>query len=313
MSSDIFSGDGQGNGDGEGGISIEEADPFELAERIRILSQENQRLREEYARSRRVQYHRLAIGFIAVGLLSTLGGLLFPARQTVLFSLGGTGLFIGILTYYLTPEKFIPVTIGREMYSTTAANQAQLTTELGLQDQYLYIPTPPQSPDMTLPVRLFIPQHTDYTVPDNDDLESHNVVTADESSRGVAFRPTGGPLLREFEQALTGNLGSTPEMLADQLTDGLVEQFELVESATFEVDTDAGRLTASITEPVYGPVDQFDHPVASFLGVGTAYALDTVVTVETTPAEGDRADFIVTCRWSPDASQQTPLSPVLPR
>lgn len=310
MSSDIFSIDGQDDGADGDERSVEDMNPFELAEQIRVLSEENQQLREEFARTRRVQYHRMAIGFIIVGLISTFGGFLFPATRAVLFSLGGTGLFTGVLTYYLTPEKFIPVTIGREVYSTIAENQAQLVSELGLQEQFVYVPVQQsQSFDRDIPVQLFVPQHIDYTVPGTEELESVYVVTADESSRGVSLKPTGSRLLREFEQALTGDLSSDPELLADQLADGLIEQFELAESITFDIDFEDGRLVASITDPIYGPVNQFDHPDASFLGVGIAYALDTTITVEATPAEGDQADFLVTCTWSPESAQQTASLP----
>jgi hypothetical protein len=50
-----------------------------------------------------------------------------------------------------------------------------------------------------------------------------------------------------------------------------------------------------VSNPTIGSLERFDHPVPSFLAVGLARGLDASVAVETTPAEGDRADYVVTC------------------
>src|SRR5699024_5189946 len=110
----------------------------ELAAQIDVLREENQRLREEYARARRTQYRRTALALAAVGLLATLGGVALPDSRTVLFALGGTGLFAAALTRYLTPEQFISASVGEGIYGSLAATEAALVAELGLQDERLY-------------------------------------------------------------------------------------------------------------------------------------------------------------------------------
>lgn len=282
---------GRADGDAE-----EVPDQTTLAAEVEVLREENQRLREEYAAARRTQYRRTALTLVGVGALASLAGLLFASSRTILLALGGTGVFVGVLTYYLTPEQFLPASVGRDVYEALAQNESALVGELGLQDDQIYVPTD----DGRTAVRLFVPQHASYDVPDAESLDDVFVVTNEEDERGVALHPTGTSLVDEFERALVGEFGDDPATLASQLTDGLVEQLELVGSADPDVDAGAGRVTVGIAESSYGPVDRFDHPIASFLAVGFARGLGTPVTVEVEPGAGDRADYLVTCRWDPD-------------
>lgn len=270
------------------------ADAAALAGQLDVLAAENRRLRAEYARARRTRYRRSALGLAALGTVAALAGAVFPDARTVLFALAGTGLFTGVLTYYLTPERFLAAAIGRDVYTALADNELALVTELGLQDRSVYVPRERAS---TPPAWLFVPHRSDYEVPDDDALEALFVVTETDRSRGVSFRPSAAPLYEEFDRALADDLADEPAALAAQLAEGLTEQFELADGTTLDVDPEGDRVSIGITESAYGPLDRFDHPIESFLGVGFARGLDLPVTVETTPAEG-RADSLVTCRWS---------------
>jgi hypothetical protein len=146
-------------------------------------------------------------------------------------------------------------------------------------------------------VRLFVPQHADYEVPGADALADVFVVTNRSSQRGLALRPTGTALLTEFEEAVAGDPAGDANTLVPQLTDALVEQFELVESADPDVDAAGGRVTVGITGSVYGPLDRFDHPVGSFLAAGLARGLGVPVTLEAAETDDDRAEYLVTCVW----------------
>ena len=265
-----------------------------LTGRVAMLEAENQRLRDEYARIKQTRYRQTAVALVGVGLLAVVGGLLAPATRTVLFALGGTGIFLGILTYYLAPERFIPASVGREVYAALASNEQRVVADLGLSEDRIYVPMEGEGR-----VRLYVPQQTAESLPDADAL-AETFVTAD-SHRGIALGPTGVPLFAEFERALSGETATTPADLTAQLSDALVEQFELVESAEHSLDpettADAGQLTVGIVDSIYGPPAQFDHPVASFLGVGVARGLDTPVAVSVESIADGRADAVVTCRW----------------
>ncbi|NUB91470.1 hypothetical protein HT576_10615 [Haloterrigena sp. SYSU A121-1] len=258
----------------------------ELAAQVELLADENRRLREEYVRARQSRYRATAIGLGAIGIVAALGSIAFPDAREVLVALGATGLFGALLTYYLTPSRFVAADVGERVYTASTANVAAIGDELGLRDERVYLP------GETAPARLYVPQHADYSLPD----ERAGPIVVDDDSRGLLLEATGAELFRPFERALTGDLAADPAPLAAQLTDGLVEQFELARSAESDVDAGDGRATIAVSDSAFGPIDRFDHPIPSFLAVGFAAGLERPVRLEIAPGD-DRADWLVTCRW----------------
>ena len=269
-------------------------DRRELAARVELLAEENERLREEYVRARRSQYRATAVGLAAVGLVAALGGLLFPDAREVLVALGATGLFGAVLTYYLTPSRFVAAEVGERVYAAAAANGAAIVDDLGLHDERVYVP------GETEPARLYVPQHAEYAIPE----PRAGPIVVDDASRGLLLTATGAELFREFERGLTGTLADAPPVLAEQLTDALLEQFELVRSADVDADTERDRVTVAVAGSAFGDVDRFDHPVASFLAVGFAAGLERPIALEVTPGD-ERADWLLTCRWDGPADGRT--------
>ncbi|WP_238993993.1 hypothetical protein [Halobellus captivus] len=259
---------------------------------LATLRRENARLRRRYDSLRGEQYRKTAIALLAIGVLSLISAVLFPPVRDVLVVLGAIGVFAAAITRYLSPEQFIPVEIGTTVFRAHAKNHAAIVDELGLQDTAVYVPDADRET-----TRLFVPEHRAYALPSAEELRRTFVVTDDEQRRGVAFEPSGSGLFDEFERSRTGPLGDDPETLARQAADGLVELFELVGSATAEVDTADGRVTVRIGQCRFGGPTAFDTPVASFVSVTIAQGLDTPVVTEVA-AETD-ADFVVTCRWEP--------------
>jgi len=266
----------------------------ELQLQLELLREENERLRRSYALARRTSYRRSALGLAVVGGLAVIGAVVFPAAREVLLALGGTGLFAAVLTYYLTPERFIAADVGASVYGAMAETEAALVENLGLTDQTVYVPV--DSADSL--AWLYVPQHTDYRIPDADALRSPLVVGDDPAARGVSFRPTGAPLVRQFDQARTGEHSDDPVTAIEGVVDAVGEQFELAESVSVDVDAENHRATVAIQESAFGPVDRFDHPIQSVLAVGLARALDAPVTSETTLGDNERADYLVTLRWT---------------
>lgn len=273
-------------------------DREELRALVDQLRSENERLRSEYARTRRVGYRRSAAALLLLGVLGVLGGLTLRQAQGVLLILGGIGLFGGALTWFLVPERFVTATVGESVYEAVVATGARLRDELGLSETSVYVPTR-RGGESETPVRLFVPQSSSVDPPETP-TELFVVGDAGDS-HGVSVRPTAATLVDEFDAAGGGDItvGADPEPLARQLVEGLVEQFELVASAEVEADTetDTSRITVGVEGSAYGDVTGFDHPVPSFLGTGLARGLDRPVTVETA-ATDDR--ILVTCRWEPE-------------
>lgn len=266
----------------------------ELRTQIELLTEENDRLRDSYTRAKQTQYRRSAVGLLTIGTVAALGGLVIPTASSVLFALAGTGLFGGVLTYYLTPENFISADVGRDVYAMLAANEAALTAELGLSDEHVYVPVSAGSD----PVRLFVPHNAEYALPDDSTLAGQTIIADDAQSRGLALDPSGTRLLTSLDMTLRGSLADSPAELASQLSDALVEQFELADAADPDIDPDGQRCSVAIRGSVYGSVDQFDHPVVSLLASGFASGLSDPVRASVSPAADGTEDAVVTLRWN---------------
>lgn len=164
-----------------------------------------------------------------------------------------------------------------------------LTDGLALTDDHIYVPVE----NATSPrIRLFVPQYTEYTIPHAEKLDSVLVFPADDHGRGVAFEPTGGPLVEELQSATDNGLTADLETLAGQLAEGLVEVFELADSAKSDVDIDNGRISIQVTNRVYGPADRFDHPVASIITAAVAAEQNTPAKFEM--AEPENETYVIT-------------------
>jgi len=267
-------------------------DPDVLNAQVQLLTEENQRLREEYVRARRAQHRRAAIGLGIAGAIAIAGAVLFPDERTVLLALGGTGVFAGALTYFLAPEQFIPASVGERIYSALADNQARMAAALGLQDDRVYVP---RTSGGRSTARLFIPQHERYAIPSDGELQDPFVVSEDRRSRGLALSPTGEPLFDELQTTVTGELATDPGRLGEQIADAVVETFELADAISMEIEE--GRMTAAVSGSSYGDLNRFDHPIGSVFATALAVQLSTPVELSTRQADDGRAEFLVTCRW----------------
>ena len=267
----------------------EEPDPAALAARVETLEGELERLRGELAAARRTSYRRSAAGMGLLGTLALAGAYLFPGVRTVLVALGGTGLFGAVLTYYLTPDRFVGAGVAAGVYDALAGDLEAVAAELELSETAVYVPGGDPS------IRLYVPEQPPDVagLPDGDALRDALVVAPDH--RGLSLRPTGGALYAELEEA-AAPLPEAPSALAATVGEALVEQFELVETADPDLDLDESRATFRVTDSAYGPVDRLDHPVGSLVATALASVLERPVELDVTAAD-DSAAYLVTCRW----------------
>jgi len=274
-----------------------QAEVADLRTRVEVLREENRQLREESRRLTRARYRQTALGLLGVAGVAAVGGVLFPAARSVLVVLAGIGAFGAVLTYYLTPERFIAASVGEQVYATLAANGDRLVEEFGLADHRVYVPTGEGQ------VRLFVPQHEEYAVPDGSDLERVAVVPGERRERGIALEPTGQRLHAAFERSRRADEGDGVEAVAGGLADAVVEQFELAGAADPDADPEDGRVTVTVRDSALGGVGRFDHPVASFVATGVALGLDRPVRLAV--EDGNGAGTHVTCRWTAEGDVDT--------
>jgi hypothetical protein len=258
---------------GSGGES-ESFDPSEriteLETLIDVLKTENERLRKDYARARAVTYRKTALALTVVGLVAVLGGVAFPDVRAVLFVTGAIGLFGGIMTWYLTPERVVPISVSESVYDGAMTTLTDLKDELGLQPVTVYVPVGDQT-------RGFIPRDRDFEVPEN---LSHVFPGSTSGSEGMTFTPSGQELTREVDEIRTTQASKTTLGAVEQVADSLVEHFEVVDQITVEKSTVAREVIISVDEPAFGPLSRLDHPVVSALACAAAQSVDSPVVVD---------------------------------
>jgi len=242
-----------------------------------LLRTENERLRQELERTTQTTYRRTALALLVVGLSGIAGGVAFPAGRTVLVVVGAIGVFGGILTWYLTPDTVLSVSVAESITDAHARTVADLQRDLDLRDDIVYAP----APGCVAETKVFLPLHAAYELP--EDLDDLFQTDTPDPTRGVALQPTGAQLYRALDRSLDESLDAG--RLPDAVPEGLVEQFELATSARGELDTNA--FTVQLEGPAIDRLDRPDHPIVSFVGVATAQALDQPIRVDAVnPTDG---------------------------
>lgn len=259
-------------------------EPIDQTLELATLAAENKQLRAEYARAQQARYRRTAVGLFIIGLIAVGGGISFPDAQTVLFALGGTGIFAGVLTAFLTPERFMTAAVGTQLFRALRRDRRAIIDELGLEGDPVYLPGEP--------CRLFV-AHTDPGVlPDADEALSL-FVASDNSAEGVAFHPTGEQLYHEFQSVATLPETPTVEAVLPAITDAVVEAFELADSMSYEHDSTSQRVVFEVTGSSMGDLTAIDHPLSSLIAVTLAHTVDAPVTVEIR----DESPLLITCQY----------------
>lgn len=248
-----------------------------------LLRAENERLRRELERSTRTTYRRTAVALLAVGVVSAVAGLLVPAAQEVLVVVGAIGVFGGVLTWYLTPDRVLAASVTASVYDAHADTLTAVRGELGLREDPVYVPDDEHVGGAV----LFLPLHADYELPEAFDRAF--VATGAERARGVALQPSAATLAGALARSVTGEL--EPERLPAVVPEAIVEQFELADGADAELVD--GTLTVEVEGVAFEGVDRPDHPVVSLTAVAAARAVGEPVRVEAVDAATGR----VTVAW----------------
>lgn len=266
-----------------------------LRARIELLTEENRRLRSAYGRIRRTRHRWTAVGLGVLGGISFIAAVSYPSARTVLIVLGAIGLFGGLLTWFITPERFVAAEVGERTYAALSENEASIAAELDLKEERVYVP---RLGDPIHQVALFIPQATNFRIPSTEDLDEVFVVTDDPATRGLSLEPTGGQLLKELFEGLPEDLANDPAEITNQLADGVRDGLELVDHVRLAVESEEGSASIAISGSAWGAIDRFDHPVASLFAVGLAVGLELPVRIEVDRTPEANEEYLITASWS---------------
>jgi hypothetical protein len=176
------------------------------------------------------------------GVLLLVGGVAVPAYERLLFTWGGTALFVSLLLAFVISTPTVPATVATALQDTQAQNTRRLV-----------------DPD----TQRYVPQ------------EESVVLVAGEDGRTLAA--VGERLLATVD---VPDRGTTPEDALPVVLDIVVADLELATRAESQWTDDGVEVT--VTGCRVGTESLFDHPVPSVFGVGLATAIDRPVRVEST-------------------------------
>ncbi len=254
----------------------------------------------------RRQYRGLAAVLFVIGV-AFLGFAVLADATEVVFVIGGIGVFGGVLSYYLTHDRFVAAEVDERVQAAAARNYEGIRADLGLSGRRIYVPLGTHADDDTdqphldrNEVRLYIPKQSELDLQDVTEPPADSVVVTNSTAiSGLSLHPSGSGLFAAFRSALNTPLETDPQGLHQQLSDAVVEEFDLARSVTAELSPEGDRMSVTFSGVLYDTHPRFDHPLVSIFAVGLAVGLDSPV--ETTIPDTD--SFSVTFHW------QTPASP----
>lgn len=236
----------------------------------------------------------LLLGGSAVG-----GAVLYPAQQTVLLAVAYTFLFGVLLVGVLSNQQYVQTSFHEAVVGDLLRNEGAVVDSWDLQRTQVYIPRH----SGPVPATLFIPKHLDFEIPPESALDSLFVTTGTLKQEGITFVPSGARLYEEFATATGPDLSDAPATLASELTDALVELFEIATQATTHIERNRDVVVCDIGLNAHENTPKINHPVVSFLGTGLAVGLDRPVVVDSQTTTGGRYDLVVEFRWIEAAPQ----------
>ena len=259
------------------------ASPRDILTRNRSLNQKIFNRRRSHGRA-------LALAILGVALF--VAGTILRGEKSVLFALGGTGMFSGLLLYFLSTEPLLPAQVCIDANSALTRNERAFVSELELQDIRIYVPDLATPAGERSNVRLFVPELTEYVIPSEVSTETLLVNSRFPNERGVAFYPSGAALFRRFRNISTKKSVASPESLVEGVTEAVTDQFQLARSATGTSDITRGRITIEIGGSRLGLVDRFDHPTTSFIAVAFAEVLQKPIRVNSEQSDSSETQTL---------------------
>jgi len=186
----------------------------------------------------------LGIGLVAVSAFSV---------SSYLAVLGVTIIFWGAILLYVTPSKYVPLTLLTASAEDSAANIERIISELNLSEKGVYLP--PKNLKNIESSLVFIPGalKTPLFTP-----EETNEKLLTNQKTGAFITPPGSALSRIFEEELGFSFTKTDlNQIKNKFPKLLVEGMELAENAEIQIQGNAVTLeiTGSILDEICSQTD----------------------------------------------------------
>lgn len=229
---------------------------------------------------------------VAGGVAASAGVGVDSATAPVLLAVGAVCVVGALLAWLLGPQRAVPATTARGVYRLLAANQAAVTSSVGLNDDPVYVPTgrdPTDRPGDAVRALYLPPEESPPKT-----VAPNRTLLGNDPESGLSLRPSGGAFLGGFHRDVRPEPSDDPLVLARQLSDAAVESFDLAGRVTVPEKATAERVVFHVRDGAFGTTGH-EQPTASFLAAGLSAVLERPVRMSTDPGEG-RTDLVVVCK-----------------
>ena len=163
---------------------------------------------------------------------------------------GMTFIFWGVIFLYITPSKYVPLTLLNASAEAAADNIERLISELNLSEKGVYLP--PKNLKNIESSLVFIPKTFETRLPTDEETNEKQLTN---QKTGVFVTPPGSALSRLFEKELGFSFTKTGlDQIQNKLPKLLVEGLELAENA--EIQIQENTITLEITGSILDEICQ---------------------------------------------------------
>ena len=261
-----------------------------LVETIKRLQAENENLKLELTKSRRIPSSKIGIIFLIPGILSLAFSIYTTSSVLAFIGLGLT--FWGALFFFVRPIKYVQSTLLDSTAITSYSTIDRIIKDLNYKGKSFYIPPYPK--DIYLPEYLkglknmivFISADSDASMPSIEEMAKSRFLL--ENPKGISIAPPGLGLLTLFEKELKTDLTHLNlNELYDSLSNTILEHFQLAKEIEIkpEKDTIHLKIVDSTYKDLYSKEENLKSihllgcPIVSAIACAIAKTTGKMVTI----------------------------------
>ena len=239
-----------------------------LVETLQLLKNENEALKQELLRYRRLPSSKTGFTLLIIGTLVLVAS--FVATSTVLAFIGLSLTFWGALFLFAKPIKFVRSTLLDSTALSSYTTLDRITEDLNYKGKPIYIPPYPKEaylPEYLKGLKemvIFIPAEDVTTVPTIEEMAKKQFLV--ENPEGICVMPPGSGLVSLFEKELRAEFTKIDLAGYNSLPTVIVNNLEL--ASNFEIDTEKELVHVEITDSVYKNLYSKEHKLKSVHSVG---------------------------------------------
>jgi hypothetical protein len=254
------------------GKAEKESEPTKVQshlETLQLLKNENEALKQELLRYRRLPSSKIGFTLLIIGALVFVAS--FAATSTVLAFIGLGFTFWGALFLFAKPIKFVRSTLLDSTALSSYTTIDRILDDLNYKGKPTYIPPYPK--EAYLPEYLkglkqmvvFIPAKDTTAIPTIEEMAKKQFLV--KNPKGICFMPPGFGLVSLFEKEMKADSTKIDlDGLYNSLSTVIVKNLEL--ASNFEIAPEKELFHIKITDSVYKDLYSIERKLKSVSSVG---------------------------------------------